>query len=144
MQRSDWEKNIGLVKFSMSPPPPLLGYVNIVMSRNAPPKGSVARHPERRLERRPGARFSKVPKLFGHISGRINLFVCSKRRRLKARNFAVMLIYIPFTTYEKNNFTELAGRSFTNGFSGPKCFRDFRETGPRPQLFKRWIALSTG
>ena len=69
--------------------------------------------------------------LFGHISGRIILFVCSKRRRLEARNFAVILIYIPFTTYEKNSFTELAGRSFTNGFSGPKCFRDFRETGPR-------------
>ena len=24
-----------------------------------------------------------------------------------------------------------AGRSFTNGFSGPKSFRDFRGTGPR-------------
>ena len=33
---------------------------------------------------------------------------------------------------KKNSFTELAGRSFMNGFSGPKCFRDFRETGPRP------------
>ena len=78
-----------------------------------------------------GARFSKVPKLFGHISGRIILFVCSKRRRLEARNFAVILIYIPFTTYEKTSFTELAGRSFTNCFSDPKCFRYFRETGPR-------------
>ena len=67
----------------------------------------------------------------GHISGRIILFLCSKRRRLEARNFAVILIYIPFTTYEKTSFTELAGRSFTNGFSGPKCFRYFRETGPR-------------
>ena len=46
----------------------------------------------------------------------------------------LILIYIPFTTYEKNSFTELAGRSFTNGFSGPKCFRDFRETGPEQAL----------
>ena len=64
------------------------------------------------------ARFSKVPKLFGHISGHIIRLVCSKGRRLEARNFAVILIYIPFTTYEKTSFTELVGRSFTNGFSG--------------------------
>ena len=51
----------------------------------------------------PGARFSKVPKLFGRISG-------------------------------KTGFPELAGRSFTNGFSGPKSFPDFRETGPRPEV----------
>ena len=43
---------------------------------------------------------------------------------------AVILILIPFTTYQKTTFTELSGRSFTNGFSGPKSFRDFRETGP--------------
>ena len=79
------------------------------------------------------ARFTKVPKPFGRISGDIILFVSSKRRRLEARNFAVILIFIPFTTYEKTSFTELAGRSFTNGFSGSKSFRDFRETGPREQ-----------
>ena len=78
----------------------------------------------------PGACFSKVPKLFGPISGDIILFVSSKRRRLEARNFAVILIFIPFTTYEKTSFTEKAGRSFTNGFSDPKSSRDFRETGP--------------
>ena len=68
----------------------------------------------------PGARFSKVPKLFGRISGDIILFVSSKRRGLGARNFAVALIFNPFTIYEKTSFTELAGRSFTNGFSGSK------------------------
>ena len=59
------------------------------------------------------------------------LSVSSKRRRLEARNFAVILIYTPFTTYEKTSFKELAGRSFTNGFLGPKSFRNFWETGPR-------------
>ena len=48
-----------------------------------------------------GARFSKDPKLFGRISVDIILFVSSKRRRLEARNFAVIFIFIPFTTYEK-------------------------------------------
>ena len=47
----------------------------------------------------PGACFSKVPKLFGRISGDIILFVSSKRKRLEARNFAVIFIFIPFTTY---------------------------------------------
>ena len=52
-----------------------------------------------------GARFLKVPKLFGRILGDIILFV-SKRRRLEAQNFAVILIFIPFTTYEKTSLTE--------------------------------------
>ena len=56
--------------------------------------------------RYPGARFSKVPKLFGRISGDIILFVSSKRRYLEARSFAVVLIIIPFITYEKTSFTE--------------------------------------
>ena len=77
-----------------------------------------------------GARFSKVLKLFGHISGEIILFVCSKRRRLQARNFGVVLIFIPSTRYEKTSFTQWAGWSFTNGFLGSKRFRDFREKGP--------------
>ena len=38
----------------------------------------------------PGARFSKVPKLFGGSSSDIILFVSSKQRRLEARNFAVI------------------------------------------------------
>ena len=45
-----------------------------------------------------GARFSKVPKLFRRISGDIVIFVSSKRRLLEARNFAVILIFISFTT----------------------------------------------
>ena len=87
-------------------------------------------------KRAPGARFSKVPKLFGRISGDIILFVSSKRRRLEARNFAVILVFILFATYEMTSFTEQAGRSFTNGFSDAKSFRDFREKGPRPRFLE--------
>ena len=82
------------------------------------------------LQCRPGACFSKVPKLFGWISGDIILFVSSKQRCLEARNFAVLLIFIPFTTYENTSFTEKVSQSFMNGFSSPKSLRDFRETGP--------------
>ena len=49
----------------------------------------------------PGACFSKVPKLFGRISGVMILFVSSKRRRLEARNFAVIFIFIPFNNVRK-------------------------------------------
>ena len=78
---------------------------------------------------KPGTRFSKVPKLFGRFSGDIILLVSSKRRRLEAQNFAVCFSCFPFTTHEKTSPAELAVRSFTNGFSGPKSFRNFRETG---------------
>ena len=59
-----------------------------------------------KLLNRPGASFSKVPKLFGRISGDIILFVSSKRRRLEAQNFAVIFVFMPFTTYEMTSFTE--------------------------------------
>ena len=93
----------------------------------------------------PGASISKVPKLFGLISGDIILFVYAQRRRLEAWNFAAVFSFIPFTTYEKSSFTEEAGLSFTNGSSGPKRFREFRETGHRsavPVPYKRMKLLS--
>ena len=74
--------------------------------------------------------FLEISETFGRISGDIILFVSSKRMRLRARNFAVILIFIPLTTCEKISFTEYTGGSFTNGFSGPKSFWDFGETGP--------------
>ena len=71
----------------------------------------------------PVARFSNDPRLFGCISGDIYLFVYSKRRGLEERNFAVILIFIPSTTYEKpalQNERVAVSRM---------AFRDFRETG---------------
>ena len=49
----------------------------------------------------PGGPFLESPETFRAYSGDIILFVSSKRRRLEARNFAVIFIFIPFTTYEK-------------------------------------------
>jgi len=54
----------------------------------------------------PGVRFSKDPKLFGRISGDVILFVSSERRRLEARGFAVIFIFVPFATCEGISFTE--------------------------------------
>ena len=81
----------------------------------------------------PPARFSNVPKLFGRISGDIVLFVSSKRRRLKAWNFAVILIFLPFATYEKTPAlqNERVGVLGT-AFRARKVFGTFekRVTGP--------------
>jgi len=49
-------------------------------------------------------RLSKVPKLFGRISGDVILFVPSKRRSLETRNFAVILMF-PLT-YKEASFKE--------------------------------------
>jgi len=53
-----------------------------------------------------GALFPKVPKLFRGISGDIILYLSSKQRHLEGRNLAVILIFNPFTMYEKTSFTE--------------------------------------
>ena len=87
--------------------------------------------------------FSKVPKSFARISGDMILFTSSKRKRDEARNFAVFVIFIPFTTHEKTSFTEYASRSFTNHFSGPKSFRHFRETGPSFVIYTLTVAIWT-
>ena len=59
-------------------------------------------------KRAPGACFSKVPKLFGRISGDIILFVSSNRRRLEARNFAIISVFIPFTTLRKDQLYRIS------------------------------------
>ena len=68
------------------------------------PASSAGRHHSER-DLIPGACFSKVPKLFRAYFVDIIIFVSSKRRRLEARNFAVIFNFIPFTTYEKTSFT---------------------------------------
>ena len=47
----------------------------------------------------------------------------------------VILIFTPSTTHGKTSFTELTGRSFTNGLSGSKSLRDFREMGPGYRVY---------
>ena len=50
--------------------------------------------------------FGPVSRKTLNFSGDIILFVSSKRRCSVSRNFAVILIFIPFTTYKKTRFTE--------------------------------------
>ena len=57
----------------------------------------------RLLESRNQASVSRKPRNF---SDHIILFVSSKRRCSLSRNLAVILTFIPFTTYEKTSSTE--------------------------------------
>ena len=59
-------------------------------------------------------------------------FVSQERRGLKSSNFT--LIFVTLKTCQKIDFPKQAVGSFTNGFSGTKSFRDFRETGPSIHL----------
>ena len=79
---------------------------------------------------RAGARFSKVPKPFGRILGDIINFVSSKRKRLEARNFAVILIFIPFTTYEEISFQKKQVGVLRMAFRARKVFGTFEKRAP--------------
>ena len=79
----------------------------------------------------PGACFSKVPKLFGSLSGATIPFISSQGRGSKPSNFAILLILLILKTCKKISFSKQADCGLTTSFSGPKSSRDFRETGPR-------------
>ena len=46
----------------------------------------------------PGARFSKVPKLYGSFSGVTIPFVSQERREFKSSNFTVIFLFITLKT----------------------------------------------
>ena len=88
-----------------------------------------------------GARFSKVPKLYGPFSGVTVPFVSQERRGFKSSNFTVLSLFVPLKAFQKMGFPKQAVGSFINGFLGPKSFRDFRETGPCPERFSPGTAV---
>ena len=69
-----------------------------------------------------------------NFSGDIIIFVSSKRRRLEARNLAVILIFIPYNIW-KDPLYRISS-------SGPKSFRDFREASLWKVLKWRSVALA--
>ena len=93
----------------------------------------------------PGARFSKIPKLYGRISGEIIFFVSSKRRRLEARNFAVILTFIPLTTYHgKDQLDRMSTSEFYEWLFGSEQFSELQRNGPQALVIQRRKALSHG
>ena len=77
----------------------------------------------------PGACFSKVPKLFGRISGDIILFVSSKRRRLEARNFAVIFVLFPLQHMKRPALQDKQVVLYEWLF-GPEKFSGLSRNGP--------------
>ena len=77
-----------------------------------------------------GACFSKVPKLYGPISGATISLISSQHRGSKPSNFAILLVFSTLKRRWEISFWKQADCSLTSGFSGQKTSRDFRETGP--------------
>ena len=79
----------------------------------------------------PGPGFSKVPRLFGRILGDIILFVSSKRRRPEVQNFAVILIFIPYTNIMKRSALQNERVVVLRmAFRARKVFRTFEKWAP--------------
>ena len=78
----------------------------------------------------PRACFTKVPKLFGPISGATIPFISSQRRGSKPSNFAILFVCLKLKICSNISFSKQADCSLKTGFLGPKNARDFRETGP--------------
>ena len=88
------------------------------------------------------ALFSKVPELFGCISGDIILFVSSNRRGLEARNFAVISIVIIFTTYDKNQLYRVSGSEFYEWlFLTRNVFGTFEKRSPGLELYLSLVSI---
>ena len=82
--------------------------------------------------RETGPCFSKVPKLFGPISGATIPFISPQHRGSKPSNFAILFLFLILKTSWKISFSKQVDCSLTSGFSRPKSSQDFRETGPTP------------
>ena len=93
-------------------------------------RGLEFNHRERDQEQGPVSRKSR------NFTGVTIPFVSQERRGFKSSNLTDMFLLVSLKTYSKIGFSKQAVGSFTNGFSAPKRFRDFRETGSR--TFRNW------
>ena len=73
----------------------------------------------------PEACFSKVPKLFGSISGATIPVISSQRQGSKPSNFAVLLVFLTLKACLKISCSKQADCSLTTRFSSSKTSRDF-------------------
>ena len=90
----------------------------------------------------PGACFSKVPKLFGTISGATIAFISSQRRGSKPSNFAILLVFLILKTCKKISVSKQGDCNLTTSFSGPKSSRDVRETGPWSSCLANYFKMT--
>ena len=66
----------------------------------------------------PGARFSKVPKLYAPFSGVTIPSVSQERREIKSSNFTVSLLFVTLKTCFRIGVPERGVGRFANGLSG--------------------------
>ena len=68
----------------------------------------------------PRACLTKVPKLFGPISGATIPFISSQRRGSKPSNFAILFVFLKLKICSNISFLKQADCSLKTGFLGPK------------------------
>ena len=89
---------------------------------------------DRSFEKRPpGARFSKVPKLFRWHNS-LGIF---KTKVFRVTKLCSYFNFDSLYNMWKDQLYRISGSEFTNGFSGPKSLRDFREKSPRGPFLGR-------
>ena len=80
---------------------------------------------------RPGARFSKVPKLYGPFSGATIPFISQERRGFKSSSFS----HFSFCHLEnmlKDRLSKTSGWQFHKWLSDPKVFWTYEKQAPDP------------
>ena len=75
----------------------------------------------------PGARFSKVPRLFARIAGDLVLFVINVPRRLEVRNFAPILILFPLQHMKRPDLKNERVAVLRMAFRARKVFGTFEK-----------------
>ena len=86
--------------------------------------------------------FLESPETFRAHFGWHNSLCNFKTRASRGRKLWSYFYFYSLFNVWKDQLYRISRSEFTNGYSGPKSFRDLRETGPRPQLFKETIALA--
>ena len=79
--------------------------------------------------------FLKSPETLRAIFGCHHSLCILRIEKIKVVKLHSHFFFVSLKSCQKIGFPKQAVGSFTNGFSGPKSFRDFRETGPRSSFF---------
>ena len=83
-----------------------------------------------RVRSRPGARFSKVPKLYGPFSGVTIPFVSQERKVLESSHFTVIFLFVTLKTFKRSAFQNKRLAISLMAFPARNVFGNFEKRAP--------------
>ena len=93
-----------------------------------------------RVRFRPVTCFSKVPKLFGPISGATIAFITSQRQGFKPSNFAILLVFLLLKKCKKINFFQNKRIAVWQlAFRALKVLRTFEKRAPGHHMRVKFV-----